>query len=124
MNQVMLRRRGRAAAIAAIILVVSTALAQLVTQPPSPFAAAERLFEAVAFRALGPRRPIDSRVVIAAITEGTLARLPYRSPVDRQFLASLIDKLAADGVAAIGLDVLLDRPTEADKDAALRQALL
>jgi class 3 adenylate cyclase/CHASE2 domain-containing sensor protein len=124
MNQVMLRSRGKAAAIAAIILVVSTALAQFATRPPSPFAAAERLFEAVAFRALGPRRPIDPRVVIAAITEGTLARLPYRSPVDRQFLASLIDKLATDGVAAIGLDVLLDRPTEADKDAALRQALL
>jgi adenylate cyclase len=124
MTQVMLRMRGRVAAIAAIILVVSTALAQFAARPPSPLAAAERLLEAAAFRALGPHRPPDSRVVIAAITEGTLARLPYRSPVDRGFLAALIDELAGDGVAAIGLDVLLDRPTEAEKDAVLRQTLL
>jgi adenylate cyclase len=44
--------------------------------------------------------------------------------VDRAFLASLIDQLAADGVTAIGLDVLIDRPTEAEKDATLRRALL
>jgi class 3 adenylate cyclase len=115
---------GRAAMIAVAILVASTTLAQLATRPPSPLVAAQRLFEAAAFRALGPQRPTDTRVVIAAITEGTLAQLPYRSPVDRQFLASLIDKLADDGVAAIGLDVLLDRPTEPEKDALLRRALL
>jgi adenylate cyclase len=124
MAQFMLRTRGRAAVIAAVILMGSTALAQFAARPPSPLAAAERLFEAAAFHALGPRRPPDPRVVIAAITEGTLARLAYRSPVDRGFLASLIVQLAGDGVAAIGLDVLLDRPTEAEKDANLRQTLL
>ena len=124
MAQFMLRTRGRAAVIAAVILIGSTALAQFAARPPSPLAAAERLFEAAAFRALGPRRPPDPRVVIAAITEGTLARLAYRSPVDRGFLASLIVQLAGDDVAAIGLDVLLDRPTEAEKDASLRQTLL
>ena len=124
MYQFTLRTGGRAAAIAVVILVVSTALAQFAVHPPSPLAAADRLFGAAAFRALGPRRVADPRVVIAAITAGTLGRLPYRSPVDRAFLAELIDQLAADGVAAIGLDVLLDRPTEAEKDATLRRALL
>src|SRR5690242_9909410 len=107
-----MRIPGRAAMIAVAILVASTTLAQFATRPPSPLAAAQTLFEAASFRAIGPRQPTDSRVAIAAITEGTLAGLPYRSPIDRQFLASLINQLADDGVAAIGLDVLLDRPTE------------
>ncbi len=35
----------------------------------------------------------------------------------------MIDTLARSGVAAVGLDVVLDRPTEPAKDAALRRAL-
>ncbi len=44
--------------------------------------------------------------------EETLSAFPYRSPIDRAFLASVIDALARSGVAAVGLDVVLDRPTE------------
>ena len=101
MIQVMLRMRGSSAVIAAIVLIVSTALAQLAVRPPSPLAAAQRLFEAGAFSALGPQRPPDPRVVIAAVTEGTLSQLPYRSPVDRGFLASLVDALAEIGRAHV-----------------------
>ncbi len=108
---------------AALILCVSTVFALAVTRPPSPLAAADRLLEAVAFRLLGPRQPIDPRVVVIGISEATLAAFPYRSPIDRAFLAKLIDVLVADGVAAIGLDVVLDRPTEPAKDAALKRAI-
>jgi class 3 adenylate cyclase/CHASE2 domain-containing sensor protein len=99
------------------------AVALISAQPPFPLAAAERLFDAAAFRYLGPLGPADPNVVVVGITEETLAGLPYRSPIDRAFLADLIDTLARKGVAAIGLDVLLDRPTEPAKDAALHRAL-
>ena len=62
-------------------------------------------------------------MVLIGITEETLAAFPYRSPVDRGFLAGVIDALAAAGVGAIGLDLVLDRPTEPAKDAALRRAI-
>ncbi len=119
--EVMLTKRLPAAA---LILVSSIAVALLATRPPSPLAAAERLVQAVAFQVLAPGHPANSNVVVIGITEETLSAFPYRSPIDRGFLASLIDRLATDGVAAIGLDVVLDRPTEAAKDAALRRALL
>lgn len=120
----MLFRRGRSVVLAVLILLLAVTVAMLAVQPPSPLTAAETLLRAAAFRLAGPVRATDTRVVIAGITEDTLARLPYRSPVDRAFLASLIHTLSGAGVAAIGLDVLLDRPTEPDKDAALRDAML
>jgi adenylate cyclase len=119
----MLPRQFRAAACIALILIVSIAAAFVLTRPPSPLAAAERLVEAVAFRFVGPQRPPGSDVVVVGITEDTLAAFPYRSPIDRGFLADVVDALAHDGVAAVGLDVVLDRPTEPAKDAAMRRAL-
>lgn len=119
----MCRRQIVAAGWMAAILVLSAAIALTATRPPSPLAAAERLFEAVAFRFLGPLRPPDPNVVVIGITEETLAAFPYRSPIDRGFLADVVDALARKGVAAIGLDVVLDRPTEPAKDAALQRAL-
>jgi class 3 adenylate cyclase len=120
---VMRRKRVVAAACAVLILVVSTAMALALTRPPSPLAAAERWWEAVAFRLLGPQRLPDPQVVVIGISEDTLSAFPYRSPIDRAFLADLIKRLAHDGVRAIGLDVVLDRPTEPAKDAALRRAM-
>jgi adenylate cyclase len=119
----MLRRRIQSAALIALILIFSICVGLLVTRPPSPLAAAERLVEAVAFRFLGPRHPPITDVIIVAITEDTLSAFPYRSPIDRGFLAGVIDALAQGGAAAIGLDVVLDRPTEPAKDAALQRAL-
>jgi adenylate cyclase len=119
----MLMRRVKAAAWITLILIFSIAAALLSTRPPSPLAAAERLVEAVAYHFLGPEGRSASDVVVVGITEETLSAFPYRSPIDRAFLASVIDTLARSGVRAVGLDVVLDRPTEPAKDAALRRAL-
>jgi adenylate cyclase len=119
----MLTRPIGAAARVALMLIGAVAVALVSVQPPFPLAAAERLFEAAAFRFLGPVSSADPNVVVVGITEETLAGLPYRSPIDRAFLAGVIDTLVSKGVAAIGLDILLDRPTEPEKDAALRRAL-
>ncbi|HEY4044439.1 MAG TPA: adenylate/guanylate cyclase domain-containing protein [Rhodopila sp.] len=119
----MLMKRLIAAGWITLILMFSIAAALLFSRPPSPLAAAERLVEALAFRFCGPARSAAAKVVVIGITEETLSAFPYRSPLDRGFLASVIDTLARGGVTAIGLDIVLDRPTEAAKDAALRQAL-
>ena len=47
-------------------------------------------------------------VAVLAITEDTLAGLPYREPVDRQLLARLVAIADRAGARAIGLDVILD----------------
>jgi hypothetical protein len=114
----------REAALAALLLLPVTGLALLLVRPPLPMAAAERLLQAAVFRLAAPVEPPHPGLVIIGITEETLAAFPYRSPIDRGFLAGLVDGLAAAGVAAIGLDILLDRPTEPAKDAALRRAIL
>jgi class 3 adenylate cyclase/CHASE2 domain-containing sensor protein len=121
---VIMRRWIRGAILGALVLALSSAVALLVVRPPSPLAAADYFFEAIAFRVFTPPARPDPRVAIIAITPETLAAFPYNSPIDRGFLAGLIDRLAVAGVAGVGLDVLFDRPTEAAKDAALRRALL
>ncbi|MFM8465770.1 MAG: CHASE2 domain-containing protein, partial [Burkholderiaceae bacterium] len=73
--------------------------------------------------ALQPPMPQSKDIVIAGITEETLKLFPYRSPVDRAFLASLLKDLQAKGARAIGIDVLFDAPTESDKDALLKKTL-
>jgi adenylate cyclase len=119
----MLRRRAGAALGAALLLALSVAVALLSTRPPLPLAAAERLFDAMAFRVFHPVGRDAPNVVIIGVTEETLAAFPYRSPIDRGFLAEVIGALARAGVRAVGLDVVLDRPSEPEKDAALRRAL-
>ncbi len=117
------RRRLRSQALAVLCVLASVALAWLLTRPPSPLAAAERLFQAAVFHLLAPLQPPHPRIVLIAIGDETLDAFPYRSPVDRAFLARLVEELAQAGVAAIGIDLLFDQPTEPAKDAALYAAL-
>lgn len=69
--------------------------------------------------------PADSApgIVVVTITEQSLEQFPYRSPVDRAWLAQLITAIAGARPSAIGIDVLFDQPTEPAKDFALAQAL-
>ena len=111
------RRRWLEAALGALLLLAALLLARPL------LAAAERLFQATAFRLVAPVQPPHPRLALIGIGEATLDAFPYRSPVDRAFLARLIKDLAKAGVAAIGLDLLLDQKTEPAKDAALREAM-
>ncbi len=49
-----------------------------------------------------------------------MQHFPYRSPLDRGFLAKLLPALDARHPRAVVLDYLFDQPTEPDKDDALR----
>jgi len=64
-------------------------------------------------------------IVFIALTDETLdlPQFPYRLPVDRSFMASLVRQLEDKGVRAIGIDVLFDRWTEPEKDADFIAAL-
>ncbi|HUE65828.1 MAG TPA: adenylate/guanylate cyclase domain-containing protein [Rhizomicrobium sp.] len=70
-----------------------------------------------------PHEAQDSDIIIVAVDEATLTRFAYRSPVDRQFLSTLIQQLAAHHPAVIESDFLLDQPTEQAKDVALAHTL-
>ncbi len=65
----------------------------------------------------------SDKIVIVAITEETLAGFSYRSPIDRGFLANLIMALDKARPAAIGVDILLDGPSDPVKDTALLAAI-
>jgi len=65
----------------------------------------------------------NASIFILAITEDTLATLPFRAPINRRFLAELLTALADKGVRAVGVDVLFDQPTNAADDALLRDTL-
>jgi CHASE2 domain-containing sensor protein len=63
------------------------------------------------------------RIALIYVSSKTLKQYPYVSPVDRQLLADLVDRIDAAGAKAIGLDFIFDRPTEASKDNNLLQSI-
>ena len=75
---------------------------------------------------LMPPAPQSGDIVLVLITEDTLARFPYRSPVDRGMLAEVVQRVYTAGARAVGIDILFDQPSEAGKDerilALLRSA--
>ena len=73
------------------------------------FRVAENWTEDVRVALLSTSRPINQEIIVVRVTEETLATLTYRSPIDRGFLADLLNTLDAKGARLIGLDVLLDR---------------
>jgi CHASE2 domain-containing sensor protein len=69
-----------------------------------------------------PKRQND-KIALVSITDETMHPYAYRSPIDRQLLAGLVEALDQAGARAIGLDFLLLKPTESKKDAALVAAI-
>lgn len=128
--QPQLSRRGRRRAVAAAIAVVATLVTSVGAHvvpflvPFSFLVYAEQYTEDVRLALLLPAEPQHPDIVIVTLNEDLLSRFPYREPVDRGFLASLLQTLEARGPRLIALDVLFDQPTELAKDEALRQALL
>jgi CHASE2 domain-containing sensor protein len=69
-----------------------------------------------------PKRQND-KIALISITDETMHPYTYRSPIDRQLLARLVEALDRAGARAIGLDFLLLKPTESKKDEALVAAI-
>jgi class 3 adenylate cyclase len=112
--------KRRSAAILAAATIIASAVAILGVRNIAILSQLERTIDDIRIATLLPPAPQDPNVVIVAVEESTLALFPYRSPVDRGFLAGLLRALDAKKPRAIGMDVLFDQPTEAAKDAALK----
>jgi class 3 adenylate cyclase/CHASE2 domain-containing sensor protein len=117
--------RGRLAdAIGAVaVALVIAAACVLAVEHVAFLTAGERFIEDLQIAFEAPPAAQDSDILILAVNEDTLRQFPYRAPIDRAFLSRLLAALDAKHPRAIGLDYLLDQPTEPQKDAQLRQAL-
>lgn len=62
-------------------------------------------------------------IVILAIDDRSLEDFPFSSPINRNLLSTVVDKLDKSEARVIGLDILLDRPSDPDHDAALLRAI-
>jgi class 3 adenylate cyclase/CHASE2 domain-containing sensor protein len=109
----------------AIGLVILAALLTLLGQRfLPPFALTERWLADFRIATLAvPESPRDD-IVVVTINEDTLRQFPYRSPVDRGFLADVIATIDSKGAQAIAVDLLFDQPTEDAKDLRLARQLV
>ena len=130
MNEFIGRLRGLArnktvfnGAVAAAIAVVVAALSMLAVEHISFLTSADRFVQDYEIATRSPFEPQDPNIVIVGVTEPVMQNFPYRSPLDRSFLAKVLTALDGKGPRAIVLDYLFDQPTEKAKDDALRSAL-
>jgi len=89
----------------------------------SPVRSFENFLSDVRTSAHNDAELLSGRVIIIAIDDASLNGFPYTTPINRHFLADVVTALDKSGIDAIGLDVLLDRPTEPAADAALARAM-
>lgn len=64
-----------------------------------------------------------ARVHFLKITEHELKEMTYRSPIDRAWLANLVETIDQRNPKVIALQILFDQPTEKDKDQKLINVL-
>jgi len=107
----------------AVISLLTTLFTALVVENLSLASLAENHLTDVRVAMLSTPRPQSQNIAVVLIDDETLANYPYRSPLDRELIANLLTELEQTAVAGIGINVLFDRPTEADKDLLLYERL-
>ncbi len=106
------------------VIVALSALLGAVLPRLFPFVGAiENRIADLRLATLSAPEPPHPDIIVVTVTEDTLATLPYRSPLDRRFLAGVLRTLEDGGVRAIGLDILFDQPTDPENDGELRAVL-
>jgi adenylate cyclase len=103
-----------AAGLAVIALVIAAAY--------SPFSPLDRLNYLVfdTYQQLSPRQPTESAVAVVDIDDESIAALG-QWPWSRAVIASMIDRLTAEGAAAIGLDIVFSEPDRTSPALAVAQ---
>jgi adenylate cyclase len=112
-----LRRLRAAAMLLGLIAIV------VIAPRVPPFSILETWFSDVELALVAPDAPPHPRLVIIDINEATVAKLKRRSPIDRSLLANLVDFVASADPAAIGIDILVDQPTDKKSDELLIASL-
>lgn len=130
MNELLGRLRGLArnktafnGAVAVAIAVVVAALSMLAVDHVSFLTSADRFVQDYEIATRSPFEPQDPNILIVGVDEESMQHFPYRSPLDRGFIADLLTALDAKQPRAIVLDYLFDQPTEKTKDEKLRAVL-
>ncbi|MCM0032141.1 adenylate/guanylate cyclase domain-containing protein [Sandarakinorhabdus limnophila] len=108
---------------AALIAIFAAVAALCAVRFLAPLTNLENKVADIRVAAMQPAMAPSTDIVVVAINEDTLTAFPYRSPVDRGFLADVISQVSAKGARVIGVDIIIDQPTEATKDARLKQVL-
>ena len=103
--------------------VVVAALSMLAVDHLSFLTSADRFVQDYEIATRSPFEPQDPNIVIVGVTEPVMQNFPYRSPLDRSFLAKVLTALDSKKPRAIVLDYLFDQPTEKEKDDVLRNML-
>ena len=106
-----------------VIALLTSAFATLVTDNMALATLAENHLSDVRIAMLSLPRPQSESIAVVLIDDDTLANYPYRSPLDRELIANLLTEIEQGSALLIGLNVLFDRPTEADKDQILYERL-
>ena len=108
----------------AIAISVLTALSLLL--PVQDFLLEKRLLIQAAYRQFTQQSPttVPPPVLLVQIDEKSIqaAKIVDPKPMDRKYLASLVDKLSAINAKVVGIDYLLDRPHHKN-DAILAKSL-
>jgi len=110
-------------AVAGAIAIAVGLLAMLAVDDISFLTSSDRFVQDWEVATQSPYEPQDPNIVIVAVDEPAMQHFPYRSPLDRGFIAQLLTALDAKHPRAIAVDYLFDQPTEKDKDDALRKVL-
>ncbi len=107
---------------AGVLWSLATLLAWSFTQYLMPLRVASYWLDDLRLAYFSAPEPQHDDIVVLTITEDTLAELPFRSPIDRAYLAGKIDTLADKGARLVALDVILDQPTTETDDRKLIDA--
>jgi adenylate cyclase len=83
----------------------------------------ELFFEDIRVAFLAKSQPHHKDIVVVEITDKTYEQLKRRSPLNRIFLSNLIKDLSDANAKAVGVDLLIDQPTDNRDDNILIDTL-
>jgi class 3 adenylate cyclase len=116
-------RRFLSTFVLAVVAIASAFFSVLIVEHFFVLTDADRVVQDWEITTIAAAEPQDPDIVVVALNEQTLMQFPYRSPVDRGFLANLLTTLSAKHPRAIGIDLLFDQATEPAKDQALEKVI-
>lgn len=123
LNRTALRRATKPALAILLTVFIVFAVSKVFQSVPLAHTLESKIGDYLLVLFKSPSAEQDPRISILTVTENTLATMTYRSPIDRKFLADLVTFLGKSGTRAIAMDILFDRATEPEKDAALIEAI-
>lgn len=105
-----------------IIVVISVLLISAASKLPFLEGAEDSTYD-FRLRYFAPLTKVSDKIVMIWIDDETIRTLPYRSPVPRDFLTRLNNKLAGADPQLIAFDIFFQDPTIKEYDDALAKSL-